>query len=180
MPQAPFARPNLRHRALVADVAEFSAAEIIAKREPAQSRATRPPQQDQNSPSSRTDGGSHPIAQTHAPSRAEPATHPHRHPAMHDQKEHKAMTIARSAGPLLYRAIPAASLSRFIVAAAMIAVGLSFVTLTARVRGSGTSIHEPHGTPPSDGIAPTEISRVHAAVGAVSPPAFHPRYRLGY
>lgn len=73
-------------------------------------------------------------------------------------------------------------LSRLTVVAAMIAMELGSVTLTGHVRGSGTSIHEPHGTPhpPSQGIAPVENSRVHVVVGALSPPAFDPKYRLGF
>jgi hypothetical protein len=73
-------------------------------------------------------------------------------------------------------------LSRFTVVAAMIAMGLGSVTLTGHVRGSGTLIYEPHGTPlpPNQGIAPAEISRVHAVVGVLSPPVSDPKYRLGF
>jgi hypothetical protein len=71
---------------------------------------------------------------------------------------------------------------RFTVVAGIIAMELGSVKLTGHVRGSGTAIHEPHGIPmpPSQAIAPTKNSRVHALVGVLSPPAFEPKYQLGF
>jgi len=72
--------------------------------------------------------------------------------------------------------------SRLTVVAAMIAMELGSVTLTGHVRGSATSIHEPHSTPlpPNQGIAPVENSRVHVVAGVLSPPTFDPKCRLGF
>jgi hypothetical protein len=64
---------------------------------------------------------------------------------------------------------------RFTVVAAIIAMELGAVKLTGHVRGSGTAMHEPHGM-----IAPAKNSHVHALVGVLSPPAFEPKYRLGF
>jgi hypothetical protein len=93
---------------------------------------------------------------------------------MHGKEDRYAMTISLSAARRL--------VSGLTVVAVMIAMELGSVTLTGHVRGSGTSIHEPHSAPlpPKQGIAPLENSRVHVVVGVLSPPAFDPKHRLGF
>jgi hypothetical protein len=72
--------------------------------------------------------------------------------------------------------------ARFTVVGAMIGMGFCCVTLTGHVRGSGRAILEPRRIPPTlkQEIALAKKSRMHALGVALSPPAFDPKYRLGF
>jgi len=80
------------------------------------------------------------------------------------QKEHIAMVIRRSATRLLGHAIHATTLSRWILAVAIIGGGLAY-TVASRVLGSAAPIEHIRSTPVVKVIVPASVENAHTAVG---------------
>ena len=81
------------------------------------------------------------------------------------QKEHIAMVIRRSATRLLSHAIHATTLSRWILAVAIIDGALAYLTVASRVRGSAAPIEHVRSTPVVKVIVPASVENAHTAVG---------------
>jgi hypothetical protein len=81
------------------------------------------------------------------------------------QKEHIAMVIRRSATRLLGHAIHATTLSRWILAVAIIGGGLAYLIVASRVRGSAAPIEHIRSTPVVKVIVPASVENAHTAVG---------------
>ena len=80
------------------------------------------------------------------------------------QKEHIAMVKRRSATRLLGHAIHATTLSRWILAVAIIGGGLAY-TVASRVRWSAAPIEHIRSTQVVKVIVPASVENAHTAVG---------------
>jgi len=73
------------------------------------------------------------------------------------------MVIRRAATRLLGHAIHATTLSRWILAVAIIGGGLAYLTVASRVRGSAAPIEHIRSTPVVKVIVPASVENAHTA-----------------
>lgn len=96
-----------------------------------------------------------------------------------------AMTVPRSAARLPNQAIRTTTVPTWMLAAAIIATGLAYLTVALHNHGAAAPIEQSHRPPIAKGIVPADVEYVHSAVGAGSahplPPALSSAsFRFGF
>ncbi len=96
-----------------------------------------------------------------------------------------ATTVPRSAARPPNQAIRTTTVPTWMLAAAIIATGLAYLTVALHNHGAAAPIEQSHRPPIAKGIVPADVEHVHSAVGAGSahplPPALSSAsFRFGF